>query len=113
MARCMEMLRGVLTGRTVATADMPAFSATPQMQPPSACCKALGTALAARWHIWIDSVRFSFHGRLLRQQQYFTGAALRKRGMRLGGVPERHSASNWDGQLSRPHGLNCVFQILS
>ena len=62
MARGMEMFRGVLTGRTVATADMPAFTATPQMQPPSACCKALGAALAARRHIWIDSMVFSFQG---------------------------------------------------
>src|SRR5580704_7883754 len=68
MARYMEMLRGVLTGRTVATADMPAFSATPQMQPPSTCCKALDTALAARRHIRIDSVMFRFHSCLLRQQ---------------------------------------------
>src|SRR5580700_8718037 len=68
MARCLEMLRGVLTGGTVATADMPAFSATPKMQPPSARCQALGAALAARRHIRIDSVMFRFHSCLLRQQ---------------------------------------------
>src|SRR5580658_8646343 len=55
MSRGMEMLRGMLTGRTVATADMPAFGATPQVKPPSACCKAIGAALAARGHIRIDS----------------------------------------------------------
>jgi hypothetical protein len=112
MSRGMEMLRSMLTGRTIATADVPAFGATPQMKPPCACCEALDAALAARRHIRIDSMTFSFHGRLLRQQEYFAGATPRKRSMPLGGVPKRDSASDRDRQLSRPHGLNRILQVL-
>jgi len=65
MSRGMEMLRGMLTGRTIATADVPAFRATPQMKPPSACNEALDAALAARRYIRIDSMTFTFHDRLL------------------------------------------------
>jgi hypothetical protein len=61
----MKMLRCVLAGRTVATADMPAFSTTPQMQPPSARGEALDAALAARRQIGIDTLTLGFHGRLL------------------------------------------------
>src|SRR5580692_2027345 len=102
MSRCVEMLRGVLTGRTIATSDVPALGATTQVKPPSACCEALDAALAARGHIRIDSVRFGFHGRFLRQQQYFTGAALSKRGMGLRSVAKRQSASNRDRQFAGP-----------
>lgn len=70
MSRSVKMLGGMLTGRTVAAADVPAFSATPQMKPPPACCEALNAALAARGHIRIDSKTFSLHGCFLRQQQY-------------------------------------------
>jgi hypothetical protein len=65
MSRGMGMLRGVLTGRTIATADVPTFRTAAQMQPPSACRKALHAALAAWRRIRIDSMAFSFHGCLL------------------------------------------------
>jgi hypothetical protein len=82
------------------------------MKPPSACCEALDAAIATRRHIRIDSMTFGLHGRLLGQQQYFAGATLRKRSMRLGGVPKRDPASDRDRQLSRPHGLNRILQVL-
>jgi hypothetical protein len=61
----VQMLRGVLAGRTIATADVPAFRATPQMQPPPASREAVRTALAARRHIRVDSVAIGFHRRFL------------------------------------------------
>jgi hypothetical protein len=63
MPRHVKMLRGMLAGRTVAAADVPAFCAPPQMQPPSPCSQALCAALAARRHIGIDYM--SFHGQFL------------------------------------------------
>jgi hypothetical protein len=111
MSSCVEMLRGMLTGRTIATADVPAFGATPQMKPPSASCEALDAAIAARRHIRIYFMTLSFHGRLLWQQRYFAGAILIKRSMRPGGVPQRDPASDRDGQSSCSHGFNHICQI--
>src|SRR5580700_10931279 len=61
----VEMLRGVLTGRTVATTDVAAFSTTPEMEPPSAGCKAVHAAFASCRYSRIDSLTFGFHRPLL------------------------------------------------
>jgi hypothetical protein len=61
----VKMLRGMSAGRTVATADVPAFRAAPEMQPPSLCSQALRAALAARRHIGIDSMMITFHSQFL------------------------------------------------
>lgn len=61
----LKMLRGMLAGRTVTAAGVPAFCAAPEMQPPSPGSQALRAALATRRHIGIDSMMISFHGPFL------------------------------------------------
>ena len=61
----VKMLRGMLAGRTVAAADVPAFCAAPEMQPPSSGSEALCATIAARRHIGVDSMMISFHGPVL------------------------------------------------
>ena len=112
----MEVFRGMLIRRTVATADVAAFGATSQVQPPATCRKTFDAAVAARRHIRIDSITLGFHGiplslRALRQQQYFTGAALGKSRVRVRCIPKREPACNRDCQLSLRYRLNHVIQI--
>jgi hypothetical protein len=55
MAAQVEMLGRVLARGTVATAYVPAFGTTPQMQPPSAARQALDTTVAAWFCSGIDT----------------------------------------------------------
>lgn len=56
MPAVVIMLRCVLARRTVATADMPAFGAAPQVQPPPPARQALDATTSARFDSGIDSV---------------------------------------------------------
>lgn len=55
MAGLMKVLSRVLARRSIATADVPAFGATPQVQPPSAACQALDTAISSGRYIRVDA----------------------------------------------------------
>lgn len=55
MAAQMKVLGRVLTGGTVATAYVPAFGATPQVQPPSATRQTLDTTGAAWFYSRVDA----------------------------------------------------------
>jgi hypothetical protein len=55
VARCLEMLRCMLTWRVVAATDMNALCAAPQVQPPSVCSKTFDASGAAWWYCRIDT----------------------------------------------------------
>jgi len=55
------MFRCVLIGRAVAAADMTAFGASPQMEPPTACRQTFRAASAPRLGQGIDAVSVRFH----------------------------------------------------
>ena len=61
MTRDVKMLRRMLTGRTVTTADVPTLSATPQVQPPSIRGQTFDATIAARSHRGIDTRMMRFH----------------------------------------------------
>src|SRR6516165_7577582 len=68
--RLARVWRGVLRGRVVTTADVPALGATPQVQPPPTGPLALDTARSARWDRRVDSL-------LCHHVQPLLGSALR------------------------------------
>ena len=49
------MLSRVLARTIIVTTYMPALGTTSQVQPPSAACQALDTAIPARFHIGVDT----------------------------------------------------------
>jgi hypothetical protein len=55
MPALVKMPGRVLARRSIATAYVPAFGATPQVQPPSATCQALDTANFPWFYIGVDT----------------------------------------------------------
>jgi hypothetical protein len=51
----MKVLGRVLARRGIATAYVPAFGATPQVQPPSAARQTLDTTVSGRFYGGIDT----------------------------------------------------------
>ena len=54
----MKVLGRVLARRGIATAYVPAFGATPQVQPPSAARQTLDTAVSGWFYRGIDTPSF-------------------------------------------------------
>jgi hypothetical protein len=65
VARGGVMLRRMLAWRTIATADVAAFGASAQVQPPSVRCQAFDATCAAWFCLQIDSFWFTLHACLL------------------------------------------------
>ncbi len=63
MAGFRAVLRRMLARRTVAAADVPAFGASAQVQPPSVCSQALDATRTAWFRVQIDSFSFTLHDR--------------------------------------------------
>jgi len=63
MAAHFGMPRGVLPRRAIATADVTALRAAPQVQPPPGCCQAFHAAVSARLRRRVDAA--SVRGLLL------------------------------------------------
>jgi hypothetical protein len=63
MSRRVKVLRGMLTGRAVTTADMSALRATAQVQPPSIGSQTFGATCPARFSSRINGrmIGFGFH----------------------------------------------------
>src|SRR5579863_7362388 len=61
VARGRVMLRRMLVWRTIAAADVTAFGASAEMQPPSVRCEAFDATCAARFGVQINSFSFSLH----------------------------------------------------
>src|ERR1700727_3329494 len=62
----LVMLGGMLAGRTIAAADVTAFGASAQVQPPSARGQAFDATGTAWLRIQIDPFSFTLHVGLLR-----------------------------------------------
>src|SRR5580704_4451664 len=59
-----RMLGCMLTGRTVATSDVPTLRTSAEMKPPTfRGCQALHTPIATRLRSGVDSARTLFHFR--------------------------------------------------
>src|ERR1700691_631932 len=61
VARRRVMLCRMLVWRTIAAADVTAFGASAQMQPPCVRCQAFDAACTAWFHVQIDSFSFALH----------------------------------------------------
>ena len=61
VARGRVMFRCVLTWRTIAAADVTAFSASAKMQPPSAQSQAFDAACSVWLGRWIDTIPLGLH----------------------------------------------------
>jgi hypothetical protein len=53
----MKVLGRMLARRSIATAYVPAFGATPQVQPPATACQTLETAVSGWLYSRIDTSR--------------------------------------------------------
>jgi hypothetical protein len=58
-----EMRSCMLVGRRIATTDVTALGATPQMKPPQSCRKTLHAACPAWSHVRINTFYFFAHVR--------------------------------------------------
>src|ERR1700735_611437 len=58
------VFRCMLIWRSIAAADVPAFSASAKMQPPCALSQAFDATCSARLSRWVDTIPLGFHGLL-------------------------------------------------
>jgi hypothetical protein len=65
VAGCRVMLRRMLAWRAIAAANVTAFSASAQMQPPAVRFQAFEATCTAWFRVQIDSFPFTLHACLL------------------------------------------------
>ena len=86
MAGSVKMLSRMLIGRAVATADVAAHRATPQMQPPISGSEAFDASGSARRNLRIDSILIVLHGHLLTGSDAVKGVTVHLTGSHLGHI---------------------------
>jgi hypothetical protein len=98
----------MLAWRTIAAADVTAFGASAQMQPPSVRCQAFDATCTAWFRVQIDSFSFTLHACLLSALAFNFMAVPPEMDSLCRGEPREPN-----GDMRAPHSVTTSNQLIN